>query len=65
MDAAKVRDFPDLIKRGGGVVNTNNDEYLRAKSRNKQAKRIDKLEQDVRDVHTKLDLLIALMTEKK
>ena len=62
---AKVRDYPDLIKRGAGVVNTNKDDYLRAKSRNKQAKRLDILEDEVKSVHNKLDVLIALLTEKK
>ncbi|WEM34261.1 hypothetical protein [Xanthomonas phage X1] len=58
---AKVRDYPDLIKRGGGVVNTNHDEYLRAKARLKQAKRIDNLESEVRGLHSKLDILIGLL----
>ena len=58
----KVRDYPDLIKREGGVVNKNTDEYLRAKSRLKQAKRIDNLENEVRGLHSKLDQLLELFS---
>lgn len=61
----KVRDFPDLIKREGGIVNTNRDDYLRAKSRQKQAKRIDNLEEEVRGLHSKIDMLIGLLTNGK
>lgn len=58
---ARVKDYPDLIKRGAGVVNTNTDEYHRAKARLKQAKRIDNLESEVRGLHSKLDTLIGLL----
>ncbi len=61
----KVRDFPDLIKRGAGVVNTNKEEYNRAKVRIKQAKRLDALEDEVKGLGNKLDHLIALLTEKR
>lgn len=62
---AKVRDYPDLLKRGAGVVNTNNDDYLRAKSRIKQSKRIETLEKDVQTINSKLDLLLSLLTDKQ
>lgn len=65
MDEYKVRDFPDLIKRGGGVINTNQDEYHRAKARLMQAQRIDNLEGEVRGLHSKLDLLVELLQNAK
>jgi len=61
---AKVRDYPDLIKRGAGVVNTNHDEYHRALSRNQQARRVDDLEKEVSALHIKMDKLIELLVSK-
>jgi hypothetical protein len=57
----KINDFPDLIKRGAGVINTNQSEYHRAKARIQNAKRIDNLEGEVRDIHKKLDILLGLL----
>jgi hypothetical protein len=61
----KVKDYPDLLKREGGVINKNNDDYLRAKSRLKQSKRIDTLENEVRGLHSKIDTLIELLNNAK
>ena len=61
----KVKDYPDLIKREGGIVNKNNDDYLRAKMRAKQSRRIDSLENEVRGLHTKLDKLMELLSNAK
>lgn len=61
---AKVRDYPDLIRRDRGVVNTNADDYLRAKSRIRQQKRIDNLENDLNEVSKKLDIVLAMLVNR-
>lgn len=60
----KVQDYPDLRKRGAGVINNNADEFFRARNRIKQATRLETLEKDVLDVQRKLDLVIELLTRK-
>lgn len=62
---AKVKDFPDLIKRNGGVVNTNHDHYLRAKMRIRQADRLERLEENVAGMQKTLDAILTLMLAAK
>lgn len=60
---AKVADYPDLVKRNGGVINTNHSEYVRAKLRNVQANRLNKLEADVCEMGTKLGDILSLLSK--
>lgn len=62
MTDIRVKDHPDLVKRGAGVINKNFDDYQRALARSKQAKRIDELEDKITDMSSKLDLLIKALT---
>lgn len=58
---AKVQDYPDLIKRNGGVVNTNVDEYQRARMRAQQVKRINTLESKVESMDGRLSEILSLL----
>lgn len=60
---AKVKDYPDFIKRGGGVINTNANEYARAKARAYQFKRIDNLEDKMCDMQIKLGEIMSLLKQ--
>ena len=60
----KVVDYPDLRKRGAGVINNNADEFFRARNRIKQSKRLETLEKEVEEVQRKLDILIDLLSKK-
>lgn len=58
---AKVRDYPDLIKRNGGVVNINQAEYARAKQRHQHTHRLEKLETKVCSMESKLGDILELL----
>lgn len=58
----KIEGYPELRRRGAGVINTDRDEYLRALNRNKQGKRIDDLEEKIEDLSGKVDKLLQILT---
>lgn len=63
MKEAKVKDYPHLIKRNGGVINTDHNEYARAKTRQNQTMRITKLENQVGDMQGKLGEILSLLNQ--
>lgn len=62
MTDIKIEGYPELRRRGAGVVNTDREEYLRALNRNKQGKRIDDLEDKIEDLSGKVDKLLQILT---
>lgn len=61
----KVRDYPDLVRRGAAIINTNRDEYLKAQIRAQKIKRDKELESRVDSLENKLDLILNLLQGKK
>lgn len=59
----RIEGYPELRRRGAGVINTDRDEYIRALGRNKQGKRLDDLENRIDDLGVKVDKLIQILTE--
>jgi hypothetical protein len=59
----KVNDYPDLIKRSGGVINTNFTEYAKCKKRLLKAKEFDTLKDRVDGLDSKLDMILNLLAK--
>ena len=65
----RVKDEPDLVRSGNGVVqNTNGDEYrsfiIKRNSALENQKRLEHLEKDNKELHEKLDFIIKLLKDK-
>lgn len=60
---AKVKDYPDLVKKDGGVINVNQDEYIRAKTRQKQQMRFAQLENKVNSMEENLHSILSLLND--
>lgn len=60
----KIKDFPDLIKVDGVVINTNDSLYQKARSRKKSMERIDNIEKRIAGVESKLDLILEKLLTK-
>jgi len=65
--SSKIRDHKDLVRPavGGGVVNTNREEWLKAKRRLEQVEKQKQLETRVSALEGKLDLIIGLLQKDK
>ena len=69
---SKVKDYPHLIKQSGSIVNTNRDEYLKRKAKQRESKRIAELskknqemERKVDELSDKMDIIIGLLMGDK
>lgn len=57
----KVKGYPDLVRRGAAIINTNRDEYRRAQARAQKVKRDRVLEQRVDALEDKLDQILSIL----
>lgn len=64
-NVAKVQDYPDLIKKGGAVINVNATEHSRAIARARNSGRIDRLEKRMDEFSDSLDTIISLLQGNK
>lgn len=58
----KVEGYPNLRRRGAGVVNTDVDGYRQHMHRRSQASRLHHLEEQVLDMKAKLDFIYEALT---
>lgn len=62
MHDAKVEHHPELIRRGGAIINTDDKEYQRALVRRKQQQRMGDLENRVQGMETMLQQMMQMVT---
>ena len=63
MNDAKVKNHPELVRRGGAIINTDNKEYERALARRKQAARIDRLENAVMSMSETVNSMARILED--
>ncbi len=64
MKQVKVKDFPNLVKVGPAVLNTDRREYENALLRQAKLKRDRELESRVNALESKLDTIIELLRKR-
>lgn len=63
MNDAKVKHHPELVRRGGAIINTDNKEYERALARRQQATRINNLENAVMTMSETINSMARILQD--
>lgn len=61
---SKVEGYPDLQRSGAGVINIDKAAYASALLRRQSNLRLDRVEEQVKEINEKLDLLIKVLGDR-
>lgn len=64
MEKSKVKDFPDLMKIGSGVINTNDTQFKAAKARALMGSRIKSLEAKVDGMQNNINQILEILKNR-